>query len=177
MPPLRSRIGGKVFLRHDYGAWSETLPGGFDNVPGGMPYGFVGALGVKTDADSGLAYMRQRWYDPLLQRFISRDPIGLRGGPNLYSYVGNSPTNAVDPSGTTFTVNASGAARAVRVGGAAWTALEMAAKTGTIGRVGGVWGMVIGFAVGLALGLSYALGAFGWGPGMESSPPCWPVQV
>ena len=30
-------------------------------------------------------YMRQRWYDPTLQRFISRDPIGLQGGANLWS--------------------------------------------------------------------------------------------
>ncbi|MBX3171732.1 MAG: hypothetical protein KF760_30255 [Candidatus Eremiobacteraeota bacterium] len=34
-----------------------------------------------------------------LQRFISRDPIGLRGGANLYSYVENSPAGAVDPAG------------------------------------------------------------------------------
>ena len=44
-------------------------------------------------------YMRQRWYDPTLQRFISRDPIGLHGGANLYRYCANSPTNLVDPSG------------------------------------------------------------------------------
>ena len=44
-------------------------------------------------------YMRQRWYDPQLQRFISRDPIGLRGGANLYQYCNNNPTLFVDPSG------------------------------------------------------------------------------
>lgn len=44
--------------------------------------------------------MRQRWYDPTLQRFISRDPIGLDGGVNLYAYVSNSPTNRIDPMGT-----------------------------------------------------------------------------
>jgi hypothetical protein len=34
------------------------------------------------------------------QRFISPDPSGFAGGdPNLYAYVGNSPTNSVDPLG------------------------------------------------------------------------------
>ena len=60
-------------------------------------FGWVDAHGA--DADSGLAYMRQRWYDPTLQRFISRDPIGLEGGANLYEYAGNDPTDHVDPSG------------------------------------------------------------------------------
>ena len=90
---------GDVVFRRDYGAWGETLPGGFDNVPGGMPYCFVGGLGVRTDADTGMHYMRQRWYDPLLQRFISRDPIGLEGGKNLYEYCGGNPIRFNDPMG------------------------------------------------------------------------------
>ena len=57
MPPLRSRIGGKVFLRHDYGAWSETLPGGFDNVL--LPSGYQ--LGIDTTAfAAGIAPMLRR---------------------------------------------------------------------------------------------------------------------
>jgi|GEM_PF-3860582 len=33
-------------------------------------------------------YMRQRYYDPTLGRFISQDPIGFAGALSLYSYVG-----------------------------------------------------------------------------------------
>ena len=42
-----------------------------------------------------------RWYIPWLGRWMSQDPIGFAGGQaNLYEYVGNSPTNYTDPSGT-----------------------------------------------------------------------------
>jgi uncharacterized protein RhaS with RHS repeats len=48
-----------------------------------------------------LRYNRARYYSPSLGRFISEDPIGFAGGDvNLYAYVGNSPTNAIDPNGT-----------------------------------------------------------------------------
>jgi RHS repeat-associated protein len=48
---------------------------------------WVGGLGYKDEvAATGLYYLRQRYYDPGLGRFISRDPIGLRGDLNLYQY-------------------------------------------------------------------------------------------
>ena len=71
---------GDVVLRREFDAWGGELAGSFDNVPGGFNYGFVGALGVRYDAATGLHYMRARWYDSELGRFISRDPIGLMGG-------------------------------------------------------------------------------------------------
>jgi RHS repeat-associated protein len=40
-----------------------------------------------------------RWYDPNLQRWINRDPIGEAGGINLYRFNYNSPINYVDPDG------------------------------------------------------------------------------
>ena len=41
-------------------------------------------------------YMRQRWYDPTLQRFISRDPLHSE---NRYSYAANNPSRFVDATG------------------------------------------------------------------------------
>jgi len=56
--------------------------------------------GREPDSATGLIYYRARWYDPTLGRFISEDPMGFSAGDaNLSRYVGNSTTNAIDPSG------------------------------------------------------------------------------
>jgi RHS repeat-associated protein len=56
--------------------------------------------GRTWDNDAGLLNYRARWYDPTVGRFLSEDPTGFNAGDvNLHRYVGNSPTNLVDPSG------------------------------------------------------------------------------
>ena len=72
--------GGQVG-RFIYGAWGEELYAS-ESVPGILENRFVGGLGCRKDAATGLVYMRHRWYNPELQRFISRDPIGLASGFN-----------------------------------------------------------------------------------------------
>jgi RHS repeat-associated protein len=67
-------------------------------VPG-TGYGNKAFTGREWDAETGLYYYRARYYDAKLGRFVSEDPIGFKGGSNLYAYVGNSPVNAVDPFG------------------------------------------------------------------------------
>jgi RHS repeat-associated protein len=44
-----------------------------------------------------------RPYEPNMARWISRDPIGERGGINLYQFVGNSPIDRIDPLGLLVT--------------------------------------------------------------------------
>ncbi|MBI4659580.1 MAG: hypothetical protein HY735_12135 [Verrucomicrobia bacterium] len=51
------------------------------------------------DPKTGLYYYLRRFYDPNLQRWVTRDPLGEAGGINLYQFVGNDPVNNVDPWG------------------------------------------------------------------------------
>jgi len=50
-------------------------------------------------ANSGLVYYLYRFYDPGLQRWPNRDPIGEDGGINLYGMVANDPINTCDGNG------------------------------------------------------------------------------
>jgi len=48
---------------------------------------------------SGLYFFRARWYDPVVGRWLSKDPIGISGGLNQYVAFGDNPVNFVDPDG------------------------------------------------------------------------------
>jgi RHS repeat-associated protein len=60
--------------------------------------------GQQFDEETGLHYNRHRYYDPGIGRFVSQDPIGLRGGGNLFAYAPN-PLRWVDPFGLANTQN------------------------------------------------------------------------
>jgi hypothetical protein len=47
------------------------------------------------------------FFDPNIGRFLNRDPIGEKGGPNLYAFVANNPLGFIDPFGTDFIAVAS----------------------------------------------------------------------
>jgi RHS repeat-associated protein len=53
----------------------------------------------REDDGNGLFYYRARYYDPVLKRFVSEDPIGLEAGPNFYPYVLGDPISLTDPEG------------------------------------------------------------------------------
>jgi RHS repeat-associated protein len=107
---------------------------------------------------TGLYYYRARYYHPRLQRFISQDPIEIRGGsPNLYEYVIDDPINRIDPYGT-FWINglaggiAGGVGAYLGGGGALGTAAGFAGGflSGALGGTAGS-GAIIGAGSG-ALG-------------------------
>jgi RHS repeat-associated protein len=55
--------------------------------------------GQLYDSEAGLNYNYMRDYDPQVGRYVESDPIGLRGGSNLYAYADDMPTAHSDPSG------------------------------------------------------------------------------
>ena len=67
----------------------------------------IGYTGHKYDADLGLNYMQARYYDPVLGRFMSNDPLatlehfkeGNLLGFNRYTYANNNPYKYTDPTG------------------------------------------------------------------------------
>jgi len=73
---------------------------------GNTRYGYAGEWGYETPDQSfdpltelGWLHVGARYYDPAIGRFMQRDPIGIRGGFNVYVYVDSTPTVDVDPSG------------------------------------------------------------------------------
>jgi RHS repeat-associated protein len=63
------------------------------------------------DHDTGLYYYGYRYYAPLLQRWINRDPFGEEGGMNMYGFVGNAPFLFIDKLGMFRLIPVSGSPR------------------------------------------------------------------
>ncbi|UVT15739.1 MAG: RHS repeat-associated core domain-containing protein [Nitrospira sp.] len=98
---LPDALGSTVALGDGTGALQTQYtyePFGFTTQTGSAStnsYKYTG----REDDGTGLMYYRARYYQSRLQRFISEDPIGLRGGINLYRYVSNNPIRFRDPLG------------------------------------------------------------------------------
>jgi len=65
-----------------------------DNTSITTPFGYAGEY---QDLCSGLIYLRNRYYDPSIGRFITEDPA--RDGLNWYVYCRNNPIKYIDPTG------------------------------------------------------------------------------
>jgi RHS repeat-associated protein len=72
--------------------WGHT---GTNNIP----FRWLGSHGVFNVGGSALHLTRYRAYDTYTGRFLSSDPLGLGGGPNLYSYCLGNPLSYIDPQG------------------------------------------------------------------------------
>ncbi|MEW4371843.1 RHS repeat-associated core domain-containing protein, partial [Paenibacillus kandeliae] len=89
----------QVTDRYTYGLYGElTSHEGSTN----QPFRYNGRDGVQTDPN-GLYYMRARYYDPKLKRFLNRDVIQgtITDGQtfNRYAYVNGDPVSYIDPLG------------------------------------------------------------------------------
>ena len=89
---------GNVIQSYEYGAYGEVISGD-TNI---TPFLYNGQLGVMTD-DNGLYYMRARYYNVNIKRFINQDvvygSINVSQSLNRYSYVQGNPIKLTDPFG------------------------------------------------------------------------------
>src|SRR5262245_16442106 len=98
-------MGSTLFLTDDSGAVTDkygitpygeevTHAGAADN-----PFTFLGAYGVMQEGNTGLYYMRSRYYDSSTARFLSRDlgqPLDAKSA-NPYQYAQANPLAHIDP--------------------------------------------------------------------------------
>ncbi len=85
-------VGAHGYEEHDY----DSGDGGTTYRGDGVPDNLLG-----RSATDGFPFMHvgARYYDPSTGRFLQRDPIGIRGGLNVYEYCRSNPTSNIDPEG------------------------------------------------------------------------------
>ncbi len=121
--------GMQTYYLYDGLGSTTDLTDGSGNSTAGYGYDVFGAIhsqsgasanpwlftGEQRDSDSSMYYLRARYYDPSIGRFLGQDPVsGLVLFPstqNPYTYALSNPANVVDPAGLcppTFCVPAVG---------------------------------------------------------------------
>jgi RHS repeat-associated protein len=89
---LVSAADGSVVARYEYDAFGQVL-----RATG--PLAFVNPFTFSTkfcDWETGFLYYGYRYYDASAGRWLGRDPLGERGGVNLYGFVGNNSVTRID---------------------------------------------------------------------------------
>ncbi len=155
---LTDQLGSVRFIENTSGTVLDAITyDAFGNITGqsDSAYGdrFMFA-GMQFDATVGIYYDHARYYDAAIGRFVSQDPKGFAAGDtNLYRYVENVPTSAIDPSGN----DEWGAVGGVFGG--------VSAGAGVGGLIGGPPGAIIGGLAGAILGGYLGSGQTGFGNG------------
>jgi RHS repeat-associated protein len=100
-------LGSPILSTNAAGAtlWKETYqPYGAPHVKSVGKVGRqTGYLGKPYEEATGLSYLGARYYNPMLGRFLSIDPVGIVPSnihsPNRYAYANNNPLTYKDPRG------------------------------------------------------------------------------
>jgi RHS repeat-associated protein len=107
-PELITDSAGAQGVKLSFGAYGERRGSNWSGAPSSSDWTAIG--NTTRDGFTGhehldavsLIHMNGRVYDPVIGRFLSKDPIvelGLSQSPNSYSYVWNNPLSLTDPSG------------------------------------------------------------------------------
>lgn len=112
--PLFQRDGGQVyFYQNDHLGTPQRMVATSGEVVWAANFSASGEASVTIetisnnlrfpgqyfDSETGLHHNYFRDYDPLLARYIEGDPIGIKGGLNLYRYGNANPLIFSDPTG------------------------------------------------------------------------------
>jgi RHS repeat-associated protein len=103
----------------------------------------LGFHGLPIDPETGLVYVRHRYYDPEMGRFLSQDPLGYVDGGNLYQYGLNNPADLSDPLGL-WTNCQPGAAPSPATCTPEWVAVEGRALPGLLWSLPRDWVPLLG---------------------------------
>jgi RHS repeat-associated protein len=90
----RQGTGYATAALRTFDAWGQIRVGAQTGDPKGR---YCASLGHKQDDESGLVYMRARYYEPTSGRFVSEDPS--MEGRNWVVYCNDDPVNCVDGTG------------------------------------------------------------------------------
>ena len=104
-----------VVARWQYDAWGNVVDEDVSVAAlATLRYRFQGR---ELSAATGLVHFRNRWFDCETGRWLSKDPIRLSGGLNLYAFCGNDPVNCTDSLGLKKDNKESGGSRGGSGGG------------------------------------------------------------
>ena len=138
---------GATVSTYDYDAFGNPVAQS-GSVSNDYRYG-----GQQFDEDANLYYLRARYYDPGVGRFLGRDPVN--GDPfnplsmHRYAYAGNDPCNLSDPTGEEFTILGLSIAQVIQGGLRGLDiGMQLAARGSSLCRVKGI-AKVVPMAIGL----------------------------
>ncbi|MBO1416574.1 RHS repeat-associated core domain-containing protein, partial [Streptomyces sp. FH025] len=150
---------GALVATYDYGPYGEVR-GKTGTAATVLQY-----TGQYTDSETGLVYLRARYYDPATAQFLTQDPK-FTETRQYYSYANNDPLNLIDPSGMSW-FSAIGNAVKDHWRGIAQVAIiatatvaTAACAAATAGICAGAGGMLMTAAIGAAASVGvYEVGA------------------
>jgi len=97
-PVVATNSSAQVIWRESYRPYGERLTNSAASTDNDVWF-----TSRRQDVETGLVYMGARYYDPVLGRFVSKDPVGFVETTihsfNRYAYANNNPYRFYDPDG------------------------------------------------------------------------------